>query len=82
MRKRHTPGARELLCAGLARAIEADGRSEAEIGEALGLGATPSAAASNLRKYVRGERWPSAAMLDRLVQVLGVEHVDFFRRPP
>lgn len=53
-------------------------RDEGELGEALGLGTTPSAAASNLRKYLRGERWPGWEMLDKFAAVLDVQRSEFF----
>jgi transcriptional regulator with XRE-family HTH domain len=45
-----------------------------------GQGRTVTArhAVSNLQQYLRGNRYPGAATLDRWVEVLGVPHFEFY----
>ena len=79
--------ARELLGAALTRLLEqraeCEGREvreiEADLGEHLGLAAASRAhAASNLRKIIRGGRWPGPAVLDGLADWLGVHVHELF----
>ena len=73
------PPAKNLFAKNLERIIATDGRDEADIGLALGLGATAGVAASNLRKYLRGERWPGEKMFDAMAEELRVARAEFFR---
>jgi transcriptional regulator with XRE-family HTH domain len=73
---------RELFAANLGRLLTLAGMSEAELGLALELGDSPAVAASNLRRYLRGERWPRPEQIDRMAEALGVRPVDFFDETP
>jgi hypothetical protein len=73
--------AKQLFARNLAEIIKEDGREEADIAMELELGATPGVAASNLRKYLRAERWPGEPMFDAMAIALGIERSRFFQEP-
>jgi len=76
-----TPAA-DLLAINLSRLLRERGLTEADLAERLGLESrSPAHAASNVRRYLRGARWPRAELLDRLAEALGCRIADFFVEP-